>query len=160
MENARLLNKIKSSILIKHIFNYIKDNNIKFKLFFYSKSFQKKFNIKLNDYKEKYFDKIDFNISKYLEEEKNKNNYLNEEYDNYSLEKKFNEEKFNNILNNISKNKKSNKINDDIIKEGFKTLINLDSPLFELISKTNNFDKDYTICICQKKIDEYKLKEK
>ena len=163
MEDLRLLNKIKSSKIIQNIFNYIEDNNnLKLKLFFYSKSFQKKFKIRLIDYKVKFFDKIGFDISKYLfiEEEKYKKNYLNEKYENYLSEKKFNKEDFNNLIYDILENKKTNEINDDnITKEGFKLLINLDSPLFEVISKTKNFDKNYTIYMSQKNIDEFNLKE-
>jgi len=65
MEKQRLLNKLKSSYIIKNIFEYIDSKALlEFKIFFYSKSFQKKLNIKLIDYKEKYLEKID--ISQYL----------------------------------------------------------------------------------------------
>ena len=37
--------------------------------------------------------------------------------------------------------------------------IDIDSPLFEIISKTKNFENNYTIYISQKYFDEFKLKE-
>ena len=37
------------------------------------------------------------------------------------------------------------------------TYINIDSPLFEIISKISHFEKNYTIYISQKNIDEYNL---
>ena len=49
MENKELIEKIKPSKIIKNIFNYIEDNNLKFKLFLYSKLFQNKLGIKLMD---------------------------------------------------------------------------------------------------------------
>jgi len=84
MENKKqgLINKINSTYIIQNIFNYIKNRNLKMKLFFYSKSFQKKLGIKLFDYKEKYFEKIGFDISKYLyvEELKYEKDYLIKKY--------------------------------------------------------------------------------
>ena len=53
------------NICIKNIFEYIDNKELlEFKLFFYSKSFQKKLSIKIINYKEKYLEKID--ISQYL----------------------------------------------------------------------------------------------
>ena len=50
MENQPLINKIKSSYIIRNILNYIRDNNFKLKLFIHSKLFQNKLDIKLIDY--------------------------------------------------------------------------------------------------------------
>ena len=84
MENQYLINKIKSSYIIKYIFNYIKDNNFQLKLFFYSKLFQNKLDLTLI-YKEKYIDKIGFDINKYLHKEKDKEDNLIKKYDNFLL---------------------------------------------------------------------------
>ena len=44
------LKSIKSTLIIKRIFEYIGDENFKYKLFSYSKLYQKIFNIELDDY--------------------------------------------------------------------------------------------------------------
>ena len=53
-DTSNKINRIKSIMIIKDIFKYIKDEDFPYKLFFYSKLFQKKFNIKLDNYKKKY----------------------------------------------------------------------------------------------------------
>ena len=83
MEN-QILNKIKSSYIIKNLFNYIKDTNFQLQLFIYSKFYQIKLDINPIIYKEKYIDKIGFDINKYLHikgKEINKKDYLIQEYD-------------------------------------------------------------------------------
>ena len=45
MENQDLFKKIKSAYILKNIFNYIKDNNLKLKLFIHSKLFQNKLDL-------------------------------------------------------------------------------------------------------------------
>ena len=54
------MEKIKSTYIIQKILSYT-DNIIKFKLFTYSKKYQKLLNIGLIDYQKKYFDKIRMN---------------------------------------------------------------------------------------------------
>ena len=66
MENKRKLERIKCLFLVKEILNYIQDKNYKFKLFKYSKSFQKKFDIDLIDYQEQYINKLGINFGDYL----------------------------------------------------------------------------------------------
>ena len=46
---------------------------------------------------------------------------------------------------------------DDVNKKDYDKLVNIDSPLFELISKTQLFEKNFTIYISQKIIDENEL---
>ena len=53
-DKSNNINRIKSIMILKEIFRYIKDNDFPYKLFFYSKLFQKKFNIRLDYYKNKY----------------------------------------------------------------------------------------------------------
>jgi len=52
-----LLNELSSKYLIEIIISYIKDDNCIYKLLKYNKSLQKKFNIILTDYKERYYNK-------------------------------------------------------------------------------------------------------
>ena len=52
-----LLNEISSKYLIEIIDSYIKDDNYIYKLLKYNKSLQKKFNILLTDYKERFYNK-------------------------------------------------------------------------------------------------------
>ena len=52
-----LLEKISSKYIIEVINTYIKDENYIYKLIKYNKFIQKKLNIKLIDYKEKYYNK-------------------------------------------------------------------------------------------------------
>ena len=159
MENQGKINKIKSLYIIKNIFNYIKDNNhIQLKLFFYSKFYQSKFNIKLIDYKVKYLEKVKFNINKYLHADRTsyRKDFLNILYNNFLFENNLNKEEFVKIIYDVLENQKAKDINE--INEDNEILIDLDSPLFEMISKTKNFENKYTIYICQENIDEYKLK--
>ena len=62
-------------------------------------------------------------------------------------------EKFEKILYEIINNQNITK------KENMEKYINIDSPLFEILSKTKYFDKKYTIALSLKNIDEYKLKD-
>ena len=111
MENQRIFNKIKSLYIIKDIFNYIQDRNFSMKLFVYSKSIQNRLGIKLIDYKEKYVEKLEFDINKYLylEEKKYKKDFLRKEYNNFLLKKKNNKDEFENIIYDILENKKNKK---------------------------------------------------
>ena len=55
MENSKsLLHKLKSIYIFENILNYINDKNLKFKLLKYSNSLKEKYNIKKNDYINKY----------------------------------------------------------------------------------------------------------
>ena len=66
------------------------------------------------------------------------------------LEKKLNKKEFENILSDVIRNKELKEINK---KKPSEILIDIDSPLFEIISKTNAFDNNYTIYISQYIID-------
>ena len=81
---------------------------------------------------------------------------MNEQYNKYLLEKKLNKEEFNKIIFDVIENTKQK---ENIYDKDYGILINIDSPLFEVISKTENFDKNYTIYFSQKNIHEYTLKE-
>ena len=55
-EEKSILNNLKSNYIFDEIISYIEDKNFKFKLLNYSKELQEKFNIKKNDYINKYLD--------------------------------------------------------------------------------------------------------
>ena len=153
MENQGIIYKIKSIYIIKNILNYIKANEIR-KLFIYSKYFQNQLNIEYIDAKEKYLNNIGFDINEYLyiDEEKYEKNILNKKYDKFLLKTKINKKLLENLVYEIFENKQIKGIN----KEN-ETYINIDSPLFEIISKLSHFERNYTICVPQKIIDEYNL---
>ena len=53
-----------------------------------------------------------------------------------------------------------NEEKEKLIKEDFETRVNFNSPLFDIISKTKNFENNYTIYIDQYYIDEYDSNKK
>ena len=152
-----LFGKIKSNYISNGIFNFIEDENFKLKLFIYSKHFQIKLNLKAS-FQEKYLKNIEFNISNYLYTYYYNKDYLNKKYDDFLLNNRLNRKYFENIIYNVLENKNIEKIDKNIKKLDIKILINIDSPLFELISKTNNFENNYIINIYEDNIDyNYKL---
>ena len=155
MENNHQINKIKSSYIIKNIFNFIKEDNFQMKLFFYCKLLQNKLDIKLIDYKEKYIDKLCFDINKYLhiKQEECKTDYLINKYNSFLFQKNLNKKEFEIILFDVIQNNKND------IKEHSEILIDMDSPLFKIISKTKLFGNNFAIYISQKNIDENNLKD-
>ena len=164
MANEELINNIKSKHILNFIFNYIKDKNFKDKLFLYSKKLQIKFDIKLIGLKKNYLNNIKLDLDQYLYIEPNsfKPDFLEKEYDKFLIEKKIKKEKIENIIYDIFENKEIKDIDEEDIhkikkKEKF---INIESPLFNILSKTKNFGSIFTIYISQKIIDEYQLKDK
>jgi len=65
-ENSKGLNKIGSKYLIDIIFNYIKDDNFKYKLFIHSKKFRKALDLSSNDYQVKSISKTGIKLDNYL----------------------------------------------------------------------------------------------
>ena len=152
MENKRIIYKIKSKYIIQNIFNYIKDSSIQLKLFIYSKYFQNKLNIRYSNYIEKYLEKIGFNLKKYLYPYEKED--LRKKYDNFILNNKFKKEKFEDILYEILENKKIKDIDEEEvininINKSDEKLIDINSPLFKIISKTKIFEKNFSIYISQ-----------
>jgi hypothetical protein len=154
MEKKHLIERIKSIYILQSILSYIADENIKYKLFKYSKSYQKKLNIGLVNYKEKYLEKIGFNIDDYLYQEIYEKNNLINKYNDFLLKNELNKEEFEKIVYDVQKKENLSKI-----EENYEELINIDSPLFEIISRTKNFENNYSIYISQEDIDKYKLKK-
>ena len=163
MKKKELINNIKSKHIFDYIFEYIKEKTFQLKLFLYSKKFQKKFDINLIILKEKYLQKIKFELDKYLYVKPNlfKKDYLTIEYNNFLEARKLNKETIENIIYDIFENKKIKDIDEVDVdkKKEYGKLINIESPLFNILSKTKNFSIIFTIHISQIIIDEYKLKE-
>jgi len=162
MENEELINDLKSKQILNYIFDYIKDNTFKDKLFLHSKKLQKKFDIKLFRLKENYLKKINFDLDKYLYIESNlsEKDILTKKYHKFLEQNKIKKESLEKIIFEIFEEKDIKDIEEeeaDKIRDNEK-LINIESPLFELLSKTKNFGKIFTIYISQKMVDEYKDK--
>ena len=156
MENQGIIDKIKSVYIIKNIFNFIKNSNFQLKLFIYSKYFQNKLNIKLIDYKEQYLKKLKFNLELYLysKEQKNKVDLLKQKYNKFLSDNKLNKEIFEDILYEVLESKQIKDIDEEEvnnINKDYDKKININSPLFERISKTKMFEKNLSIYISQKK---------
>ena len=147
-----MIHEIKSKYILKHILNYIEDKNFQLKLFFLSKYFQNKLEINLLFCYKKNFYELGFHFERYLykEEDKYVKDILINEFNNFILNNNLDKEKFKKIIYEVIKNQ------NDKDEEKY---INIDSPLFEIISKIEDFGKLYTIYISQKNMDEYKLKD-
>ena len=168
MEKGGLINEIKSKYIIQHILNYSENKKLIYKIFIHSKQFQNKLNLNVKHYVIRYIKiylkKIGFDINEYLN---CSNKYLLEDLRD-ERDKDILKLKYNNFLskNALSKDEFEKIINDIIneeeikfIKEEYETKINIDSPLYDLISKTKNFENNYTIYINQLYIDILKIKE-
>ena len=134
------------------IYNFIEDKNFAHKLLFYSKKYQNKLEINYSYCFKKYFDELLFDLNEFLykDEDKYKKDILRKKYDNFLVENKLNKDEFEKIIYEVINNKN---------EKDEKKLINLDSPLLAILSKTKVFDEMFTIYISQKNIDEYKLKD-
>ena len=157
MEKESILEKIKSKYILENIFDYVKDENFKFKLFVYSKKLQKKFDLKLLDYKNIYL-KNRINLFEFLSDYNKKEGYP-KNYDKKELTNKFNS-----TLNKLKL--KEENITDYIInffknyekKENDEIYIDIYSPFFDLLSKEEYFWKKFIIPIISEFIDKNKLK--
>ena len=165
--------KIHSNYIIYIIFSFIEDENYLLKLIKYSKISQKKLNINILNYEEKYKQKIRNAINNRINIEqfilmpskgsyvfdKNPNELsdeLNKELLKYEIKSEhINEcaiDYFNNYYNNLN-----NK--DDSLYEYSKD-ITLDSPFFDILSNQKYFNKIFDINIYAKKIKELTLKDR
>jgi len=167
-----ILKRISSKYILRLIPEYIKDENFMLKFFSYSKYFQKKLGIELSDYINKHierFEKLGLKAENFLIFQ----NYFTKDYDKNILSTKLNNElnkygidvkHFQNYSNNyftIYENiyKKNNlKFNLIEYNENSEKIININSPLFDPISKTNSFNLFFTIEIPLSTIKEFKLK--
>lgn len=151
-----LLKQIKSKTILKNLFNFISNDDIKMNLFKYSNYFQKTFELDLYDYQDKYFKKSKFLYLFYLSFA-----YVNgvdiKEFDKNLLKSALDSY----IVNNFQTNIQENDINKYIIeyfkkfakkleKEQniqqkayypnlYKILLDIYSPFFDLFSKSEIF---------------------
>ena len=147
-----MIPEIKSKYMLMHIYNFIKNKNFSHKLLIHSKKYQNKLELNYSYCYKKYLNELHFDLKDFLyqNEKEYKKDILRKEYDNFIIKNKLNKDKFEKIIYEVINNK--NEKDEEIY-------INIDSPLFEILSKTKVFDKIFTIYISQEKIDEYKLKE-
>ena len=148
MDEESLINKIQSSYILENVFNYIKEEiNIKEKLFLYSKEFQKKLDINIITLKEKYLNKIGFDLNYYFNSEmlEKDKEFLTKDYNEFLKQKKINKENIENIIYDIYENKNIkdiDEVKEDINQiENYEILISIFSPIFKIVSKTKNFSK-------------------
>ena len=180
MSNIKLIN------ITKIILSYIKEPDFKLKLFCYSKYFQNKLGIKLFDYQKIYLDSKGCSLEKYFHNFKEKNIDWKHIWDvfgenNYKNVINIGE----NYYNNISERDKeilSNKLNEDLknefkidinsfkeyVLEYFKLitnfklksyLIDMYSPLFDLLIDIENFEKIFIIPILVMREKEIEIDE-
>ena len=151
MENKGMIFEIKSKYILKHILKFIQNQHFELKLFFHSKYFQKRLEINYFYCYKKYLEDLDFDLDKYSYKlgERYKKDSLKKEFDNFISTNHLHKKTIKNIIYEVLNNQK---------ETNEEKYISLDSPLFEIISKTKVFDKNYTIYISQQHIDEYNLK--
>ena len=165
-KNIRLFDKIKSKYIIFNITSYIKDESFLLKLIKYSKHIQKKLDINIFNYQEKYLNKrfnyenflTIFNLREsFIDEDKKKEFYdnLKEEKIKYNINNeilnKFAINYFNNYYNNLNNKEYS-------LYDNSKD-IDLDSPFFDALLNTDFFNKIFNIIISTKVIEKLELLE-
>ena len=180
METDSLFEKIKSKYIQKKIFSYIKNENFIYKLFLYSKAFQKKLELEQIDFKERYIiqSKISydnylccyslFNVEPKKFDKKIIEKKLQEELTKFKLDKNIFQECILNYFKKLvkkdnetekDKRDKKEKTEKNIKNEKRinKQIISIYSPFFDYISKTEYFE-ELTISISVKLIERYNLK--
>ena len=171
--NNSILEKVNSKDLLNNIFDYIRDINYKHKLFSYSKLLQKKADLRLADYEERYIDKFGINLTDYLFSDNNKfvrkfnkdilNSNLQKDLSKNNLEKSTIEKILIDIYNQRYEDKyKNNRDGND--KAGNKLIeteesIEIYSPFFDTLSKMDFFEYLFTINISTYIIDKFDLKD-
>ena len=161
MKNTHIINEIKSKYILEQIFEYIKDDKFKMKLFCYSKLFQSKLNLSIVDYQIAFLNKIDFDYNNYLKF--SNNTFDQQNFDSTYLKSQFTKEilKYNinlnimsTIINNYFRNNKSPKIQKkNNINSGIE--IDIFSPYFDFLSKDDIF-KNFCIIIPLIRIRKFK----
>ena len=171
--NNSVLEKVFSKNLLNNIFDYIRDPNYKHKLFSYSKLLQKKADLRMADYEERYIEKFGINLTDYLFSENNKfvrkfdkdilNSNLQNDLSKNKLEKIAIEKIMVDIYNQRYEDKYKNN-SDGGDKSGNKLVeteepIEIYSPFFDTLSKMDFFEYLFTINISTYIIDKFDLKE-
>ena len=170
MENKSLFETINSKYIRQRIFEFIKDENFKFKLFIHSKLYQKQFELEMIDFKERYITQTKINIDSYLlcynlfntdpkHFDKNiLNTKLQEDLVKNNLNIDIIHEYLINDLKKLSK-KLTEKENEKELNKFiyFKKEINIFSPFFDFLINSEYFDL-FTIPISVKLIEKFNLK--
>ena len=136
-----------SKYILKNIFSYIKDPTHVYKLFIYSKSFQKKIDVELVDYERKYLEKFNINFKGYLFCQRNMfsggfsksllKNFLEKDILENKLDFNIVKKIIVDVCNKYSQlNTESNNSNENLEKE---ILIEIYSPFFNDLSKMEVF---------------------
>ena len=167
------MRKINSKYVLISIFNYIKDDKFKMKLFFYSKQFQNLVNLNIFEYQLHFLNKKGMkynNYFKFFNYSKNDENFDKDYLKNIFKEELF---KYNININIIPKiinyleNEEKNKINidkddnDDKIKEkklNFGNKIDIYSPFFDSLLNNNKIFEKFSIIIPTRYFKKFNLK--
>ena len=151
MEPKKSLSNINSAYIIKNIFTYIKDNNFKLKLFTFSKKFQNKLNIGIFHYQEIYFNKYNLNLNEYLNLRSfdlDKRSLLKDMLNEKLTKEKIDIHLFKSYVINYFKYKSKEEIKkDENLKFNSKLLIDISSPILEILSSTDILAQYFTISI-------------
>ena len=155
MNNESLFDKISSKYIIQIINSYLVNENLIYKLIFYNHHAQGRLDISLNNYKELYFLKR-INFDNYLYEEYCTNTLtenLRNDAINYGVSENYLKKLAINYYTNLIE-KKSKEIKNTLtdLKK-----INVSSPIFEDLSKLDNFGKTFCIAINLHQIDKNNL---
>ena len=161
--SKKVLERINSKYILGYIFNYIKNDNLKFELFRYSKLFQKMMKFELFDYQQKFFAKKKIYLEKYLLNDCSKKIYFtkifqedlskfNIDFNQYLINKYFKlylekiKQRKNSTFSNDNDygNKEYKQFDKSIYPE---VLIDINSPFFDKISKNSELFEEFSIFI-------------
>ena len=166
MENNSILYRIKSKFIFYKIFGYIEQPKLVYKLFVYSKSFQKKIERELVDYERIYLEQFGINWREYLFCSMNRyinsfdknllKNVLEEDVSKNNLDFNLVKTIIIDIYKKIAEEWKNSKDDEDELSEK-ENLIDIYSPFFDVLSKTDIFSY-FSIFISSLIIDEFDLK--
>ena len=166
MSNKSILEKINSKYITQNIGEFIERKDFLFELFCYSKSLQKKLEIGLFDYQEKYLNKIiDWEkylccseFEKYFAKDKLKEQLKDDLFtfkiDNETIQKIV----YNYYKRRLNELKNENTVKDLSINE-FTDSIDFYSPFFDSLSKTDIFEFVFNIPIVMRVIKKFNLQE-
>ena len=166
MNNKSILEKINSKYIIQTIVGYIERKDFLFELIFYSKSLQKKLEISLFDYQEKYLNK-NLSWENYLFTNENNNQYdknllkqnLKDDLNFFKIDDK----SIQKIVYNYYKRHANELLSQNTVKDlnvcEFTDSIDFYSPFFDSLSKTEVFELVFNIAIEMKLIKKFNLQK-
>ena len=163
MDTKRLFGKISSKYIIEEILSYIKDKNLKYNLFKYSKKFQRKLDLSLVDYQELYLNNLGMKLNNYLYSEKNEDPktfskyILTKNLQHDIIKYKINKNIFEKVILHYF-NKKAKTIKNNFKDFESEQKIEIYSPFFDLLSKTDIFSKCFVVTISINVIKKHNLK--